>query len=275
MPPWLTALLVLVLISGLGAYMVYREGFESASMTCKTTFNACTAACSPTSGGCLQTCGDARDACVQRAVAAATVANTGALNKPFMNASMRWAASQTPGALGNGDATYWYQSAYGSNSNPTTGTISNVSKVSKTPTPVTKTPSLSPSTTAPSPSSAWDGNRDKYTTGWPQQNVVLQNDDSYDANAPMEGSYVVNVKRWKPHETPTQQAPGLTVNAPTDAGTQADELRGQLPSLQQNVRDDVYITDDIVPDSIRGLIREDVKDTMDALFRNQYEIQYS
>jgi hypothetical protein len=103
----------------------------------------------------------------------------------------------------------------------------------------------------------------------------MQEDDSYDANAPMEGSYVVNVKRWKPHEIPTQEAPGLKANAPTDAGTKADELRDNIPSLQQNIRNDVYITDDIVPDSIRGLIREDVKDAMDALFRNQYEIQYS
>lgn len=272
MPPWLTALLVLVLISGLGAYIIYGEGFETAEMTCKTTFNACASACSPTNGGCLQTCGDAKTACLQRAVAAATVANTSALNGPYMDANMRWAASQSPGSLGNGDATYWYQSAYGSSSSPRSG-----STVSKTPSPAstsTKTPSPSTTTTA-SPSSDWDGNRNKYTTGWPPQNHSLENDDSYDANAPMEGSYVVNVKRWKPHETPTQESPGLGVSAPTDAGTQADELRGQLPSLQQNVRDDVYITDDIVPDSIRGLIKEDVKDAMDALFRNQYEIQYS
>jgi hypothetical protein len=271
MPPWVTALLVLVLISGLGAYIVLQEGFETAEMKCKTTFNTCVAACSSTNGGCLQTCGDAKTTCLQKAVAAATIANTDPLNGPFMNSSMAWAAAQTPGALGNGDPTYWYKSAYGSSS--ASGSVSNTTQtVSKNP---SATLSTSTNNTSHTPSSPWDSNRNTYTSGWPEQNHDLQDDDSYDANAPVEGSYVVNVKRWKPHETPTQQAPGLKANAPTDAGTQADELRDHLPSLQQNVRSDVYVTDDIVPNSIRGLIDEDVKDTMDALFRNQYEIQYS
>ena len=318
MPPWLTALLVLFLISGLGAYMVYREGFVTAETECKNTFNSCTAACSPTNGACLTDCGTVQTKCLSNAVAAATIANTGALNGPFMNSSMAWAASLGSGMLGNTSNTRsngympWSNSAGSSTSIPTynatdtsrvyrqTGWDSSIwgprspsstaqAPTTKTPTtqaPTTKTPTTQAATaqaptaqapTTQAPTSDWDGNRDKYTTGWPQQNNTLQNDndDSYDANSPTEGSYVVSVKRWKPHETPTQQAPAVKANAPTDAGTKADELRDQIPSLQQNVRNDVYITDDIVPNSIRGLINEDVKDTMDALFRNQYEITYS
>ena len=303
MPPWLTALLVLVLLSGLGAYMVYREGFATAETECKNTFNSCASACSPTNGACLTDCGTAQTKCLSNAVAAATIANTGALNGPFMNSTMAWAASLGSGMLGNTSNTRsngymaWSNSAGSGTSIPRynatdtsrvyrqTGWDSSIwgsrspSSTSKTPStqaPTSKTPTTQAPTTQ-APSSDWDGNRDKYTTGWPQQNHTLQNDndDSYDANSPTEGSYVVSVKRWKPHETPTQQAPAVKANAPTDAGTQADELRDQIPSLQQNVRNDVYITDDIVPDSIRGLINEDVKDTMDALFRNQYEITYS
>jgi len=289
MPPWLTALLVLVLVSGVGAYMVYREGFETASTICKSTFNACASACSPTNGACLTTCGEAQTKCLSNAVAAATIVNTDPLNRPYTNANMAWAASLGSGMLGNRSNSSsngymaWSNSA-GSSTSISRYNTSNISTVyrpagwdsaPRSPSSVSQT---TPSTQTPStqtPSSAWDGNRDRYTTGWNYPTFNLQDAYSYDTNAPTESSYDANVKRWKPHETPIQQAPGLKANAPTDAGTQADELKDQLPSLQQNVRDDVYIRDDIVPDSIRGLIREDVKDAIDALFRNQYEIKYS
>ena len=292
MPPWLTALLVLVLVSGLGAYIIYKEGFETASTRCKNTFNTCASACSPTNGACLTTCGEAQTKCLSNAVAAVTVANIGPLNRSYSNANIAWAASLGSGMLGNGSNSSsngymaWKNSAGSStsiplfNSTDTTRVYRPIgwdSSIWGSPSSVSKTPTPSNILTPVSqtPSSAWDGNRDKYTTGWNYPTFDIQEDSSYDPNLPVEGSYVVNVKRWKPHETPTQQAPGLKANAPTDAGTQADELRDQLPSLQQNVRSDIYIEDDIVPESLRSLIREDVKDTMNALFRNQYEIQYS
>jgi hypothetical protein len=288
MPPWLTALLVLVLISGLGAYMVYREGFETASTKCKNTFNTCVSACSPTNGACLTTCGEARTKCLSDAVAAATIINTDELNRPYTNANMAWAASLGSGMLGNrSNSNMTWSNSAGSSTSISRYNTSNISTVyrptgwdstissPRSPSSITQQPTTIQTPTTQTPSSAWDGNRDRYTTGWNYPTFDLQDAYSYDANAPSESSYDAYVKRWKPHETPTQQAPGLKANAPTDAGTQADQLKDQLPSLQQNIRDDIYVTDDIVPDSIRGLIREDVKDTIDALFRNQYEIQYS
>ena len=294
MPPWITALLALLLISALGAYIVYgAEGFITAETACKTTFNACAAACSSSNGMCLKECGDAQTKCLSDAVAAATVANTASLNGPYRDANLAWAASLGSGALGNGsnDSSngymQWKNSAGSSTSISVYGT--DVSRVYR-PTgwdsslwggsnlwgssPSSTTSSTKPSKT-PTPASDWDGNRNTYTTGWRHPTFDLQDDASYDANAPVEGSYIVNVKRWKPHETPTQEAPGVTVDAPTDAGTQADTLKNTIPSLTQNIRNDIPLLDDIVPESLQQLIRDDVKDTMDALFRNQYEIKYS
>jgi hypothetical protein len=101
----------------------------------------------------------------------------------------------------------------------------------------------------------------------------------------MEGSYIVNVKRWKPHETPIEEAPGLKGRAPTDEGTEAAEINDTRPSLTQMVRDDSFPSDsfpsdsfpsDSFPsDSLQQLINEDVKNTVNGLFKNQYEIQYA
>jgi hypothetical protein len=107
--------------------------------------------------------------------------------------------------------------------------------------------------------SDWDRNRDRYITGWPQQYHSLQEEGSYDSQLPLEGSYVVQVKKWKPHETPIQEPPGVTVSAPTDDDTEASEIRtSTYPSA-----------------SLQQLIRDDVKETVDALFRNPYEIMYT
>jgi len=121
-------------------------------------------------------------------------------------------------------------------------------------------------------SSPWDANRSTYTSGWPQQTHQLENDGSYDSSIPLEGSYIVQVKKWKPHETPTQDAPGVTVSAPTDEGTDAEEIRTSTrPSLLDQVRGD----GEELPASLQQLIRRDVQYTIDAIFKNQYEIQYT
>ena len=284
MPPWVTALISLIIITVLGTYMVYGEGFETAELTCRKTYNTCIAACSRNDSACTTLCGEAQTKCMSNAVAAATVINDGPLNRPFTNSSMAWAASLGSGLLGNSNTSGympWTTSAGSSTaiSSYTTDTSrvyrpmgwdsgalgdSNVwgsrgQSSSKTATPAAST--ATPATPA-TPTSSWDTNRNTF----PQQ--TLHYDGSYDPDAPIEGSYVVNVKRWKPHETPTQDPPGLTINAPTDAGTEA-ERRDPIPSVTQ------YIRNDIVPDSLKDLINQDVKDTMNSLFRNQYEIQYS
>ena len=311
MPPWITALLALIFISALGAYIVYGEGFDTARTLCNRTFNTCTRACSSNDQACFTICTQAQTKCLSNAVAAATIINDGPLNRRYMTSNMAWAASLGSGLLGNsntGSNRYmeWKNSAGSSTSisvydTDTTRVYRQVgwdsslrgsttaSSTSKTPSSTGKsstgTPSTSstgtPSTSSTSStsstlsSSAWDGNRNTYTTGWRHPSFDFEDEGSYDANSPVEGSYVVNVKRWKPHETPTQESQGVRVSAPTDVGTMADELRDEIPSLQQNVRYDTDVSNDIVPDTIRELIREDVKDTMDGLFRNQYEIKYN
>ena len=124
-------------------------------------------------------------------------------------------------------------------------------------------PSPSPSTSrkaTPSvkTSSPWDANRSPYSSGWPQASPATEADDSYDATIPLEGSYTVSIKKWKPHETPVAEPGGLKINAPTDAGTQASTIVSSAPhapSLQQMIRDDVDVT-------------------MEGIFSSPYEIQY-
>jgi hypothetical protein len=332
MPSWLTALLALIIVSSFGAYMVYvKEGFDTSRTICNNTYNTCVRACSPTdSGACLRACGDSNTKCLANAAAAATVINTGPLNRPYTNTNMAWEASLGYGLLGNSNASSngymewrnpagsstsisvyntdttrmyrpsgWDSAMLGSNvwgrsSLPSPSSTQSTSSSSSTQSPSststqspssTQSTSSSSSTQSPSststqspsstPSTSWDMNRNRYTTGWPQQSFNLEVDDSYDPNSPVEGSYVVNVKRWKPHDTPIEEARGVRVDAPTDSGSEADSLRDSIPSLQQMVRGNVFVRDDIVSDTLRELIKEDVKDTMDGIFRNQYEIKYT
>jgi hypothetical protein len=129
--------------------------------------------------------------------------------------------------------------------------VSPISKPSASPIPkpsVSTTPNASP----------WDRNTSPYTSGWPQASPATQVDDSYDATIPLEGSYTVSIKKWKPHETPVAEPVGLKINAPTDAGTQASTIVSSAPhapSLQQMIRDDVDVT-------------------MEGIFSSPYEIQY-
>lgn len=286
MPPWVTALISLILITTLGAYIVYgtgAEGFETAQLACRKTFNTCAAACARTDGACLTLCGEAQTKCMSNAVAAATVINDGPLNRPYTNTNMAWAASLGSGLLGSSSrSSYMPWTTSGGSSTAISSYTTDTSRTyrpvgwdagalgdsnvwgsrgqgsTKAAAPVTATPAPA----APANATSWDTNRKTF----PQQTIHY--DGSYDPDAPIEGSYVVNVKRWKPHETPTQEPPGLTINAPTDVGTEA-EGRDHIPSITQ------YIRNDIVSDSLKDLIREDVKDTMNSLFMNQYEIQYS
>ena len=263
MPPWITALLALLIVTAFGAYVVFgEEGFDTARTLCNKTFSTCTGACSSTDSACRTKCGEEQTKCLSNAVAAATVLTDGPLNRPYMTSNMAWAAALGSGLLGNSNASpymQWKTSAGSSTAIPSYST--DISRVYR--------PTAS-NYTFPSPiSSPWDGNRDRYVTGWPQQTFDLENEDSYDATAPSESSYFPNVRRWKPHEVPMQEAPGLRASAPTDAGTMADDLRDEIPSLQQNVRDDIDTN------TLQGLIREDVKETIDALFKNHYEIKYT
>ena len=283
MPPWVTALVVLVLLAAFGAYIV-TEGFATARTACITTYNTCFKACSPSDSTCIKNCGDAQTTCLANAAKAATVANTDPLNKGYSSANMRWAASVAPGAQGSNTSSNgymaWTNSVGSSTSIPVYSTdLSTVynSGLSNT-SPSSSPSSSSPASSSPassSPASDWDGNKDKYSTGWPEQTFNLQNDNSYDSSAPMEGSYIVNVKRWKPHETPTEEAPGLKGRAPTDEGTEAAEINDTRPSLTQMVRDDSFPSDSFPSDSLQQLISEDVKNTVNGLFKNQYEIQYA
>ena len=268
MPPWVTALVVLVLITGLGAYII-TEGFATAQTTCRSEYSKCFSACSGSDLTCIKKCGDTQTSCLSAAVSAASVANTGPMNTGYANSRTRWAASVAPGAQGNSNATHWYDSFYRSTLALPSVSSTPVPGSNATPVSTTTPGSTTPGSTA-SPVSGWDGNRDMYSTGWPQQIFSLQDDGAYDSNAPVEGSYLVNVRRWKPHETPTQETPGLRANAPTDEGTGAAELKDTIPSLQQMVRDD-----SLPSESLQELISEDVKNTVNGLFKNQYEIQYA
>jgi hypothetical protein len=301
MPPWITSLLALLLLVAFGAYMVY-EGFESSptsELSCKQTYEACRRACSSSNAACFTTCSKTYTACLSNAVAAATVVNTGPLNRPYTTANMKWAASTAPEAQGRGsnnssngyftwmnsagsstsfsvyntDLSRSYRGVSGSWSNDPTWSNDFVrSWPSKSP---SSSSSKSPATTtlATPTSSAWDANKGTYTSGWPQQTFNLENDGSYDSSIPLEGSYIIQVKKWKPHEIPTQDAPGVTVTAPTDEGTDAEEIRTSTytSSLLDQVRGD----GEELPASLQQLIRADVQDTMDGIFRNQYEIQYT
>ena len=186
---------------------------------------------------------------------------------------MNSAGSSTSFSVYNTDLSRSYRGVSGSWSNDPTWSNDFVrSWPSKSP---SSSSSKSPATTtlATPTSSAWDANKGTYTSGWPQQTFNLENDGSYDSSIPLEGSYIIQVKKWKPHEIPTQDAPGVTVTAPTDEGTDAEEIRTSTytSSLLDQVRGD----GEELPASLQQLIRADVKDTMDGIFRNQYEIQYT
>ena len=292
MPPWMTALLALILIVAFGAYMVC-EGFVSSptsELSCKQTYEDCRRTCSSSNAACFQACSKTYTTCLSNAVAAATVINTGPLNRPYTNANMNWAASSAPEAQGNGsnDASNgyftWMNSAGSSTSfsvyntdlsrsyRGTPGSWSNDAAWSND---FTRSWSNSPkskgSSSTPT-SSPWDANTSTYTSGWPKQTHSLESDGSYDSSIPLEGSYIVQVKKWKPHEIPTDDTPAVKVSAPTDEGTEAEEIR---TSTRPSLLDQVRSFGEELPASLQQLIRADVKDTMDGIFRNQYEIQYT
>ena len=275
MPPWLSAFLVLCIVVAFGTYVIYgTEGFVTAELQCRLNKATCENKCGSSNAACFTACGDVATKCYATAVAAATVANTSSLQGPFMNSAMRWADSNMLGNRAN-DASngsmYWTTSAGNSTSIPvystdlstvyhgTPSSWSTIPSSSKTPSSTSSTPST-PSTpsTSSTPSSPWDGNRDRYSSGWPPQYHSLENDGSYDSSFSLQGLYAPSVTKLKPHEFPKEELPGVTVDAPTDQGTMAADLRDSVltPSLQQ-------------------LIRDDAQDTVDSLFRNQYEIQYT
>ncbi len=276
MPPWLTALLVLVIMSAFGAYIV-TEGFATANSICRTNLSTCQKACSSSDSACLTKCSDLATECFSNAVVAESIAITGDKQGSYRNSTLQYIASNFPGMLGSGTSNgymSWITSQGSSTSIPVYNT--DLSRVYRPSFPVSPpyvstrspSPSASPSATASaspsasastSPTSDWDRNRDRYITGWPRQYHSLQEEGSYDSQLPLEGSYVVQVKKWKPHETPTPEPAGVTVSAPTDDETVASEIRtSAYPSA-----------------SLQQLIRDDVKDTVDALFRNPYEILYT
>jgi len=297
-------------MSALGAYMIYGiEGFyDTANTTCKKNFQACQNACGSSNQACWSGCSKAYTTCLSQAVNAESVVVTGGLQGGYMDSILKYVAQNNPEMLGeretgdmswktaNGsrtsiprystDLTALYDTSYNNGSliataSPSVASATKsayVATATATATPsvsATKsasvspsvTPSVSPSVSAtPSPSTststsstAWDKNRDTYSSGWPSQNYnSLQTDGAYDSNIGLEGSYNVQIKKWKPHEIPTPEVV-RTVSAPTDEGTVASQIRHDsypTPSLQQ-------------------LIREDAKDTVDGIFRNQYEIKYS
>jgi hypothetical protein len=304
MPRWVTALIVLVLVVAFGTCIIYCiEGFDTSATECKKELSKCQNACKTNDGACFDKCSDIATKCYSNAVAAATIVNSGPLNKPFTNSTLRWVGSTAPGMLGTGSMSNgimtWINSAGSSTSIPiyntdlsrvyrnTAGSSSNtwpMFTTTATPsTTATKTPSATPTATTtatatPTPTqslfdlSSWDVNRDWYSSGWPTQKPKVGDDDSYDPSLPLEGSYIIQVKKWKPHEIPTEEKAGVTVTAPTDSGTEAEEIRtSTMPSLTTNVRGE----DDELAPSLKQLIRDDVKYTIDALFKNEYEIQYT
>ena len=269
MPPWLSAFLVLCIVVAFGTYVIYgTEGFVTAQLQCKLDKATCENKCGSSNAACFTACGDVATKCYATAVAAATVANTSSLQGPFMNSAMRWADSNMLGNRGNAASNgnmYWTTSGGNSTSIPvystdlsrvyhgTPSSWSNLSWQSNTPSSKTPTP-----TNSSTPSSPWDGNRDTYFTGWPQQKPKVENDGSYDSSLPRQGSYTPMVRTVKPHEFPIHELPGVTVDAPTDEGTLAADLR-----------------DSVLSSSLQQLIRDDAQDTIDMIFRNYYEIQYT
>jgi hypothetical protein len=247
MPPWLSAFIVLCLVVALGTYIIYgNEGFVSASPTsaspksqlsCKSALSACQAACGGSDMSCWRKCGETATQCYAKSTAAATILASGPLQK---------------GNVSSSGVMSWKNSAGSSTSIPN---YYNLASEVYTSSP---SPSASPSPSPSPESSPWDWNINKYFSGWPQQTFNFQQDGSYESSLPKEASYTPSVKKWKPHEIPTEELPGVTVDAPTDKGTVAADLRDSVlaPSLQQ-------------------LIRDDAKDTVDTIFRNQYEIQYT
>lgn len=271
---------MLVLLAAFGAYVV-NEGFDTARTSCIRTYNTCFSACTSSDSTCIQKCGDAQTTCLRNAAGAVSVANTDPLNRGYTSTNMRWASSVAPGAQGNSSNASsngymaWTNSAGSSTSIPRYSTdLSTVYRPSVLSNLTTTLSSTTPKSSATPPSN-WDENKDKYFTGWPQQTFNLQEDGSYDLSSPTEGSYLVNVKRWKPHETPTQESPGLRAYAPTDEGTEAEDLKDTRPSLAQMVRDDSFPSNSFPSDSLQQLISEDVKNTLSGIFKNQYEIQYA
>ena len=278
MPPWITALLVLGIVCFLGAYIV-TEGFSSTSSStptttsttaCKQKYQTCRKECSSTDAACFAKCSETATACYSNAVAAATIANTGSLQGSYMNSALRWAEAN--GILGNrtpissNGYLYWTQRSGSTTSIPTYQTYLSGLFGSPSPSP-SPSPSASPSpspSSSPSPSptsnappNAWDRNRSHYSSGWPDQEPNV--DGSYDPNAPLEGSYIVQIKKWKPHEIPTEPSPGVTIHAPTDEGTEAAQI----------------YSSSYPKESLQQLIRDDVAETIDDIFTNQYEIKYS
>ena len=299
MPPWLTAFLVLILMSGLGAYMVYGiEGFyDTANTTCKKNFQACQNACGSSNKACFSGCSEPYEICLAKAANAASVAVTGNLQGRYMDSILKYVQSNNPDMLGSNDAassakSWWpllqtgnvaystdkkaldilygsnaspgsdsdYSSIYNSMSNAKSNSASSSSSSSSSNiTYIYGSSSSSSSNSKTTNHSAWDKNRDTYHSGWPSQKYnSLHTDGAYDSDIGLEGSYNVQIKKWKPHEIPTPEVV-RNVSAPTDEGTVASQIRHDsypTPSLQQ-------------------LIREDAKDTVDGIFRNQYEIKYS
>ena len=228
------------------------EGF-TARTDCKTALAKCQAGC--TNASCFQGCMTTNTACLAKATAAQSVAVTNNLQRTSVavnnSSPMKVGGSVVPNYSQYLAAAPVWNGTYSYASSSPSASPSSSPSASASPSPSSKTPSVTPS-------SAWDANKTPYTSGWPQASPATQDDDSYDANIPLEGSYTVSIKKWKPHETPVAEPAGLKINAPTDAGTQASTIVSSAPHAP----------------SLQQLIRDDVDVTMEGIFSSPYEIQY-
>ena len=253
------------MVHGLEGFLV--EGF-TARTDCKTALAKCQAGC--TNASCFQGCMTTNTACLAKATAAESVAVTNNLQRTSVavnnSSPMKVGGSVVPNysqylaaaPVWNGTYSYASSSPSSPSASPSPSSSPSASaspssspSASASPSPSSKTPSVTPS-------SPWDANKTPYTSGWPQASPATQDDDSYDANIPLEGSYTVSIKKWKPHETPVAEPAGLKINAPTDAGTQASTIVSSAPHAP----------------SLQQLIRDDVDVTMEGIFSSPYEIQY-
>lgn len=243
MPPWILALVVLIAVCAIGAYLIHSrhagvpsdsEGFTAASHSaCETAFSACL-----NEGGQTESCSSAYNTCIAT-ITNPSVSTTANVPTTGKSASSSVAARGTP-TVPALDADY--QALAGQATTGQTATL---------------TPELK---------AFMEQVKGKMSTEYPApsagQLVAAQGEDAT-GSVVVPGSllndpavYKAFQQIIKPHETPLTVQPGLVANQKGADGVQAGAIL--TPSMRQQIRDDV---------------KRAVSEELGAL-QNEYEITY-
>lgn len=266
MPPWLLALIVLLLSCAVGAYYaggkwakgLVPEGFSAGSIQafkrkqaqaqCDTDFNTCINA-----GTDIGSCTTIYTKCVAAASAADTDTSTAPsapsnVNQGSSSAVAAIAAAKAAGSAGDlasGDTT-------------TSAEYQAELKSALSGAPVTQTDAYKALLASLASRTVTDGSGGAKPTA---DQLALAQGDGGSGSGQTTGTYTPNQDVIAAHVTPDQLKALITAKLASDAGTQAQKIQ----------------EDSILTPSVRSQIRNDVKktirDEIDAV-NNEYEIQY-